>query len=344
MTHPVWKTAGLLGPTRDDIEDAMETAAPVAAAGAIGSLGLGGLLKLQDLADRRTAHAQFGSLEELIRRIAAQPGVELPDKLRLLQTTPLSDQLGLGYASLPNLGAKMFGTEEALITPWTLRKPFSLNSDLGGLLTQITQGEMIDLAADAAAAADIADKPAGRVGAAIRKAKDAIRIGRNSRYLRDQATYSPSIVMHELGHISGSARGKIRALQGAGMIAGGVGTALGMGAATSENPYLSYGAPAIVAAGMAPTLIEEARASTGARKMMQRMVDEGIDPKNMGALRRALGPAYGTYLLGAAAPALIAGIIAKVMREKQERSTLGDVWAHGGQTAGDVAAYLKGLV
>jgi hypothetical protein len=326
----------------------MAQAAPVAAYGGGAGLSLTAYIKLRDLMDRRSKHRdEFGSLEELIQRVAQQPDVDLPKKLRLLQTTPIMDHYGMGYAALPNLGSKMFGTSEALYTPWTLKRPFSMDSDIGEYLTMRSQGEVLDLseealnlaALEAASKQAVPEKPAGRIGAALGALKDALRPKDKKRYLRDRASYSAAPILHELGHLSGSRAGKIRALQGAGMITPFLGSLGGMAASTMEDPYMSYGAPAIAAAGFAPLLVEEARATRNAAGMMENLVDEGVDPANMARLKKFLGPAYGTYLLAAGVPTVAAALISQRMREKRERSTLGDVWAHGEQILGDVGQH-----
>lgn len=319
------KEAGWLGTTETDEREALEAAAPAVAAGGAGGLGLTGALKWRDLADRKTA-PDFGTIEELVRKVDVMEDVNLPPTLRVMQSSPVTDPFQLGYAAMPNLGSILTGTEETLYMPWEFKKmvnPMSstLLGDVVPFGQAVTPGEQIVL--------DQAGKEmreAGGIGGLLRKFRGALRDEADD-YLRKRTNYSPSAILHELGHLTDSSRGKIRALQAAGIFAPMVGAGLGTAAALSENEGLSYASPLIAAAPMVPTLIEEARASSGAKKMMANLIDEGLDAGNMKRLYKSLGPAYGTYALGALVPAVAAGITSKVMRDKRERGLLGDVWA-----------------
>lgn len=319
------KRAGWLGTTDTDEDEAVAAGAAPAAATGVGALGAAGALKYRDLRDRKYA-PDFGTIEELVHKVNQMDGFDLPPTLRLMQSTPLNDPLALGYAAMPNLGSILTGTEETLYMPWTRK-------NLWGGLSSTLLGEMLPFG-DAVMPGEqiVLDqarkemREAGGVGAALRQARAAMR-DESVRALRDRTNYSPSAILHELGHLSNSERGKIRVLQGAGILAPLLGAGLGTAAALSDNEYANYAAPAIALAPSLPTLIEEARATSGARKMMQNLVDQGLDGANMKRLYKALGPAYGTYALGALAPVLAAGVTAKVMRDKRDRGFLGDVWA-----------------
>lgn len=319
------KQAGWLGTTDTDKREAVEAAAPVGAVGGLGTLGALGALKYRDIRDRKYS-PDFGTIEELVKAVGGMDDFDLPPTLRLMQSTPFDDPLQLGYAAMPNLGSILTGTEESLYMPWTFKKPIveHANTLLGSILPfgdAFMPGEQVMVDAGRAEM-----RQAGVVGDALRKIRGALRDS-NNRALLDRTNYSPSAILHELGHLTSSERGKIRVLQGAGMLAPLLGAGLGTAAALSDNEYANYAAPALAAAPMIPTLIEEARATSGARKMMQNLIDDGLDPANMKRLYKSLGPAYGTYALGALIPAMAAGVTAKVMRDKRDRGMLGDVWA-----------------
>jgi len=317
MSHPVWqKTASPFGLTDRDRIEALNEGAMAAAPIAPLSLAALAAMKLQELADRRKAHDEFGNLEQLVNKVRAQnPDLEIPDKIKVFQNAIWQDPLQMGYAALPEWAA--WPDRAHLYVPWNL-------SGMAG-----NHPERID-------------KPAARAAESIKSLRAGSYWDMNAgRAIRDKAKYSPSVVMHELGHLAGSGKNnRVKMLQRMGHPALAALTSLGgLGAATSENEYLSMAAPGIAVSGFVPTLLEEARATRNARRMMKNMIAAGgAAPKKMRALWRALGPAYATYAAGAAIPTVASGVLAQKMRERRDRGVLGDVWAQGQQFLSNAGA------
>lgn len=118
---------------------------------------------------------------------------------------------------------------------------------------------------------------------------------------------SPEILMHEYGHahsINGTrkrfgskgVKGKFAGISAAQQVVMGPGTFAGTYAATSNNEKVRKYAPVAVAAATTPLLVEEARASISPVKHLWKTKGRGAA---MDMLKR-VGPAYGTYVAGAA--------------------------------------------
>lgn len=341
------KLAGILGTTDLDELEAIEAgAAPTALLGTATGVPLLGMLGYRSFKEEADA-PDFGDLGTLIKKVKGLESSDLPDKLRLYQGigTPFVD-----YAAMPDLSTRLVHgltgglspREQAVMVPWSFRELDAASASLRDprrSLLGLARGEKLNLIDDPG--------PAGVVGKALAEAKDEGR-GAMARLRRAydkyqkvvdplltapgdviarRKHYSPSAVLHELGHISGSHRKWPRGLWGA-AIAGGMGAGLGTAAALSDNEALQYASPAIALAPSIPTLIEEARATRGGGRFLREMVEKGMaDPGWLKKFKRLTRPAYATYAVGAALPALAAGITAHEMMERRDRGFLGDIAA-----------------
>ena len=130
-----------------------------------------------------------------------------------------------------------------------------------------------------------------------------------------------AVVAHELGHASNRQKGIWRLAQkmrGPGMLAGTVGATTLAAVGKKDSKAVDYGAPALAAAGVAPTLLEEGAASYKGYKGLKAL---GASAKELSHARGSLAKAWGTYgAMGAgavAAPVIARAIKKRMLRDKK---------------------------
>lgn len=329
----VQKLAGLFGPSDSEVERAvLEGAGTAAAVGGVASLPLQGTLLYRALQEGK-APTEFGDVGTLVRNVAGLDSASLPDKMRMFKGQPGLLPF-LDYAALPDSSAKMMrvltgglaAPEQGLIVPNT-----DFDLDPRKMFLGVTRGQKFDVTPGVDEAGEVADDLAE--ASKMRQLWDRYQAWADEALtspgddIARKTKYSPSAVLHELGHLSRSRQMIPRGIWAAGLL-GGAGAGLGTAAAISDNEHLQMAAPAIAAAPMVPTLIEEARATRGAGQMLGEMIEKGMaDPSWMSRFKKLTRPAYGTYMLAAGVPALAAGLTAKKVHDARERSTAGDVVA-----------------
>lgn len=335
--HRVLKLAGLLGPTEGDMRDAVLTGAAAAGtAGLVGGIPLQGLLYARALSEGK-APTEFGDVATLVRNVANLESADLPDKIRIFNGKP-SLLPFLDYGALPDMSARSLHVttgglgpkEQSLILPWRYDQTGWGLDDLRRTFLGFTRGEKFDVreTPDILGEADELirpDAPKGLWGK-YQDLADKVLTARGDDLARRQR-YSPSAVLHELGHLSRSSRAVPRGIWAAGLL-GAAGAGIGTTAALSEDERIQAAAPLLATVPSLPTLVEEARATRGAGRMLEEMVSKGMaDATWLRKFKLLTRPAYGTYLLGALTPAIAAGVTAKTINDTRDRSTLGDVGA-----------------
>ena len=336
------KTAGLLGPTDQDATEAAAagalsvpaaaTAASVAAPAAYLSWRMG--------EDAKAAPASFNNLGEFLNAARDSGAVDLPNKLDL--HTRLSPGAGMfsDYGALPWLSSRIkqwlptnwHGPEQKLYVPGMSAPPYSADVAkreglLGSLRAHaITQGEPFEFGGGAPTQVT-PEKPFWRTSKWLQEKAPILKEVAPPGTVSGMTEFSIPAVAHELGHIGNSHKLGPRGLMAA-VLLGSAGAGVGTLAATQdESEFLQKAAPAVAVAPSIPLLLEEARASLNARKITNALIEQGkLDPSYRTRNLKALLPAYATYLLGSAAlPAAIAATAGSEYRDRQDRSTFGDI-------------------